>query len=120
MVNRRRVKCRISFPGGYLAVLTEAEYRAWATKRKYPLGEAPYSVLAEGPPFFCLNFAIPEDAGRRVALVRFVWGAVGSQQAEALPRPDVECAVLNDPVAARSLDRSAPRATLAPPSHQQL
>ena len=64
--------------------LTEAECRTWAMKRNYPLGEKPYSLLADGPPFFCLNFTIPEDAGRRVALARFVWSAVGSQQAEAL------------------------------------
>jgi hypothetical protein len=63
---------------------TEAECRAWATKRKYPLGDKPSSVLADGPPFSCLDFAIPEDAGRRVALARFVWGAIGSQQATFL------------------------------------
>ena len=64
--------------------LTEAECRAWAGKRKFPLGEKPYSVLADEPPFSCLKFAIPEDAGRRVALARYVWGAIGSQQAEVL------------------------------------
>jgi hypothetical protein len=50
----------------------------------YPLGERPYSVLADAPPFSCLNFDIPVDAGARVALARAVWSAVGGGQPEAM------------------------------------
>ena len=64
--------------------LTEEQCRSWASDRKYPLGQRPYSVLAAGPPFACENFTIPSDAGARVALVRAIWSDVGSGQPEAL------------------------------------
>ncbi len=64
--------------------LTEEQSRAWASDRKYPLGERPYSVLADGPPFSCQNFTIPSDAGARVAMVREIWACVASGQPEAL------------------------------------
>jgi len=67
-----------------LQFLTEEQCRTCASDRKYPLGERPYSVLADGAPFVCQNFTIPSDAGRRVALVREIWARVGSGQPEAL------------------------------------
>jgi len=67
-----------------LQFLTEDQCRSWASDRKYPLGERPYSVLADGPPFSCEHFTIPTDAGARVALARAVWADVGSRQPEAL------------------------------------
>jgi hypothetical protein len=76
---------KISFVAeGELQFLTEEQCRSWASDRKYPLGERPYSVLAAGPPFACENFTIPSDAGQRVALVRAIWSDVGSGQPEAL------------------------------------
>lgn len=64
--------------------LTEDQCRSWASARKYPLGERPYSVLADAPPFSCEHFTIPTDAGARVALARAIWADVGSRQPEAL------------------------------------
>ena len=64
--------------------LTEEQCRSWASDRKYPLGERPYSVLADGPPFACENFTIPSDAGARVAMARAIWSDLGSGQPEAL------------------------------------
>jgi hypothetical protein len=72
------------FAEGELQFLTEEQCRSWASDRRYPLGERPYSVLADSPPFACENFTIPSDTGRRVALVRAIWSAVGSGQPEAL------------------------------------
>jgi hypothetical protein len=69
---------------GELQFLTEEQSRAWASDRKYPLGERPSSVLADGPPFARQTFRIPSDAGARVALVRAIWSDVGSAQPEAL------------------------------------
>jgi hypothetical protein len=69
---------------GELQFLTEEQSRTWASDRKYPLGERPYSVRADRSPFSCQNFTIPSDAGARVALVREVWAGVGSGQPEAL------------------------------------
>jgi len=72
--------------GGRLQFLTESECRKWASQRKYPLGERPYSVRADGPPFSRLEFKIPVDAGARVALARAVWSTVGKGQPEAMLR----------------------------------
>jgi hypothetical protein len=69
---------------GELQFLTEEQSRAWASARKYPLGERPHSVMADSPPFSCQNFTIPSDAGARIALVRAVWSGAGSGQPEAL------------------------------------
>ena len=62
-----------------LQFLTDDQCRAWASDRTYPLGERPYSVVANGPPFACENFTIPSDAGARVALVRAIWSDVARQ-----------------------------------------
>lgn len=64
--------------------LTEEQCRTWASDRHYPLGERPYSVLADGSPFSCQKFGIPADAGARVALAREVWAGVAGAQPEAL------------------------------------
>lgn len=64
--------------------LTKDQCRRWASDHKYPPGEQANSVLADGPPFLCQTFAIPSDAGARVALAREIWAGVGSGQPEAL------------------------------------
>ena len=64
--------------------LTEPECRTWALQRKYPLGERPYTVLADAPRFSCVSFTIPGDAGARVALARAAWYSVGSGQPETM------------------------------------
>ena len=69
---------------GELQFLTEDQSRAWASERKYPLGERPYSMPADGPLFARQTFRIPSDAGARIALARAIWSAVGSGQPEAL------------------------------------
>jgi hypothetical protein len=67
--------------------LTEKECRAWASARRFPLGESPYSVLADGPPFSVRYFSIPRDAGVRVAIVRDLWNRIGSGRHQTLLWP---------------------------------
>ena len=64
--------------------LTEQECRSWADTRRLPLGESPWSVLADAPPFSVRYFSIPQDAGARVCVVRDLWQRIGSGKAETL------------------------------------
>jgi hypothetical protein len=67
-----------------LRFLTNEECRSWASRRQFPLGQSPKSILAERPPFSVRDFGIPQDAGARVALVRSVWDSVGRGRPETL------------------------------------
>ncbi len=63
---------------------TEDDCRSWAERRGFPLGERPFSVLADQPPFSVRMFRIPADAGKRVALARSLWDDVGRGRPETL------------------------------------
>src|SRR5262245_14650279 len=71
--------------GGHVCnFFTEEECRRWSAARGFPLGDAPYSVLADGPPFSVRYFDIPADAGARVTVVRDLWDRIGRGQPETL------------------------------------
>src|SRR5262245_40598604 len=65
--------------------LTEAECQAWAAERKYLLHDLQHRVLMDDRPSSSyVSFAIPEDAGARVALVRAMWHEARKSDPETL------------------------------------
>jgi hypothetical protein len=61
--------------------LTKEECRAWSVERGYSVDALPFQRSIEA---LSINFNIPADAGRRIALVHLLWNAAFAGQPEVL------------------------------------
>jgi hypothetical protein len=67
-----------------MGFLTPEECWRWAEKHSFHFDSKPRYADLEAGGFSAYKFAIPSDAGRRVALARLLWESVAQGQAEAL------------------------------------